>query len=188
MPNKPKILSNELDQVAKRGERYRQELLKEQLSDQIADAFNQTIEGYYPVWENYFFVSKSTDKAVLDRFIAHRGNLPVEQIEKMLKDKKVVSCELFRDQKSKDGWIKTVWPAIPKDHLSLWSVLVQKDLPIDGHDITYITFTKLNENCYPNVKISLQQVGFPGKWSMLPEYIVFHNELKGEKVATLKDF
>jgi hypothetical protein len=32
MANKPKILSNGLDQVAKRGERYRQELLKEDIS------------------------------------------------------------------------------------------------------------------------------------------------------------
>jgi hypothetical protein len=45
----------------------------------------------------------------------------------------------------------------------LGSVLTQKDIPIDGYDITYITFRKLRTVGWPEVKISLQQIGFPGE-------------------------
>lgn len=187
MPNKPKILSNELDQVGKKGERYRQELLKEQLSDHIIDAFHKTEEWHYSMEENDFFIDEGTDKSVLERFFKNNKNLPMEQIAKMLKEKSVISCELFREKKEKNGWTETVWSEIPREKDLLWTVLTQKDLPIEGYNISYVTFTKLRTKWWPEVKISLQQVGFNGEWWMMPEYTVSHNELTGKKVDTIKD-
>lgn len=185
MANKPNILSNELDQVAKKGERYRQELLKKNLSEQIKKNFDG--EQGLPMWENDFFVDWKTDKAVIDWFIENNKKLPAKQIVQILKDNKIVSCELFREKKAKvGGWNKTVWPAIPSEDLSLWPVLAQKNLPVDGYDITYVTF-QLKAEGWPYVKISLQQVGFPGEWSMLPGYIVFQNEIKEKDVELLKN-
>jgi len=186
MSNKPKIISNELDQVAKRGEQYRQELLKENLSQQIKETFDG--EPEYPMEENDFFIDDKTDKLVLDWFFENNKELPMEQVGKMLKDKTVISCELFREKKSKTGgWNKTVWKAIPVDTLELGTVLTQKDIPIDGYDISYITFKKLKTIWWPYVKISLQQVWFPGEWSMLPKYVVFHNELIGEEISKVNN-
>jgi len=186
MANKPNIISNELDQIAKKWERYRQELLKEDLSQQIKEAFDGQPE--LPMWENDFFIDWKSDKFVVDWFLENSKYLPVEQIGKMLKDKQIISCELFREKKWKiGGWNQTVWPAIPIENISLWSVLTQKDLPLDGYDITYITFTKLKTEGWPEVKISLQQVWFPGEWSMLPKYIVFQNEIKWKDLEKVKD-
>jgi hypothetical protein len=186
MPNKPKIISNELDQVVKKGERYRQELLKEDISQKIREAFDG--ESGLPMWENDFFIDWESDKLVIDWFLENSKHLPVEQVWKMLKEKNIISCELFREKKWKTGdWNKTVWPAISIENISLWSVLTQKDLPIDGYDITYITFTKIKTEWWPYVRISIQQVGFPIEWAQLPKYVVFHNELKGKDIEKLKD-
>lgn len=185
MANKPKILSNGLDQVAKRGERYRQELLKEDISQQIKESFDG--EPELPMWENDFFIDAESDKSVVDRFLKNSKGLPMEQIGKMLKDKQIISCELFRTKKLKSSWNTAVWPAVPIDTISLGSVLTQKDIPIDGYDITYITFRKLRTVGWPEVKISLQQIGFPGEWSMLPKYVVFHNELTEKNIEEIKN-
>jgi hypothetical protein len=193
MPNKPKILSNDLDQVPKKWERYRKELLKTELADQIADALTDPED--LPMGENDFFIGEGTDKKVLDRFLKHSDTFPVEQIGKMLKDHDVISCEISRVKKEKTGdWNKAVWGMIPRETVSLWEILSRNaKKKVDGYDISYLTFTKTAHNWWPTARISLQQVGFPkrsgqnpwGNVAMVSHYAVFYNEVKGKDVKEI---
>ncbi len=182
--NKPNILSNELDQVPKTRKWYQKELdLNKDLKQQIIDAFDTFEHDDFPMGENDFFIGQS-DKKVLDWFLSHSKDLPVEQVAKLLREHKIVSCEIQRKKKEKSSWWNTaLGQAIPKDTIHIWKVLTKNDEVLEWNIITYLTFTKLNDKQQrPDVKISTQQIEFPWEWAMLPEYVVFTKELTWEEL------
>lgn len=185
MANNPNVISNQLDQVAKKWELYRQELLKGNLSSQIKEAFDSELD--FPLWENDFIIHWDSDESTINWFFENNKSLPMYQITQILKEKGVVSCELFRKKSKSGGWIGDTLPPVSFWDFPLLPVLTEEDLPINGYDITYITFIKDTTKSKPSVKILLQQVRFPSEWAMLPKYVVFQDEIKGEDVDLLKD-
>lgn len=182
--NNPKILSNKRDKVPKIRPRYAREINENSdFRQQIIDAFDRDIDS--PMGENDFFVDSSSDKNILDRFFSHNEKLPMEQIATMLRNANMVSCEIQRKKKEKTGWWQeAIWPAVPKNMVSLGTVLTRNnDENIKGHIVTYISFAKLNDKQRPDVKITAKQIEFPGEWTMLPTYVVFQKELTGEELA-----
>ena len=182
--NKPNILSNELDQVAKTGAWYQKELhTNKEVKQQIIDAFDAFEHNDFPMEENDFFIDSQVDRNILDWLLDNRKNLPMEQIWKMLRTTKRVSCEIKRQKKDVEWWNTAIGHMIPKDTVQLWTTLTQNKENAKGHVVTYLTFTSLNGKPQrPDVQISAQQIEFPGEWAMLPEYMVFQKELTGDEL------
>jgi hypothetical protein len=100
-----------------------------------------------------------------------------------LREHRVVSCEIQRKNKKegKTWWNSTIGPAISRETINVWKVFTKNNEALDWNVITYLTFTRLNDTKWPDVNITAQQVEFPRKWAMLPEYIIFRKELTGEE-------
>ena len=102
--NKPNILSNESDQVTKTGKRYQEELNKQELQEQIVDAFFYFSEDRQMlkdgILDDEFFVRKA-EKSVSNRLFDNKEHLPISEVLHILKDHPTVSCEISRRKKEK---------------------------------------------------------------------------------------
>ncbi len=182
--NKLNILSNDLDQIPKTKKWYQKELdVNKGFKQEIIDAFDRSEHNDLVMGENDFFLDKDNDKKILDRFLENQKDMPIEQIAKSLREHRVVSCEIQRKNKKegKTWWNSTIGPAISRETINVWKVFTKNNEALDWNVITYLTFTRLNDTKWPDVNITAQQVEFPRKWAMLPEYIIFRKELTGEE-------
>ncbi len=125
--NKPNILSNDLDQVAKTGERYQDQLNTNELKEQLIKAFTvyKFDENFDTIGEDDLLIDGETDPEIMDRLVRYHDKLPMSEIQEMLKTKRVVSCELKRISKIKqDEWPVAIGgPLIPIDSLDLGDIL-----------------------------------------------------------------
>lgn len=94
--NTPNILANDLDQVPKTSTRY--ELVLDDLKNQIMDAFDKFENNNSPMEENDFFIIQP-DKDIVNWYLQNSEKLPMEQVMKLLKNVRTVSCEVQRKKK-----------------------------------------------------------------------------------------
>lgn len=179
--NTPNNLDNDLDQVPKTGTRY--ELVLDDLKNQIIDAFDKFENNNSPMEENDFFIIQP-DKDIVNWYLQNSEKLPMEQVMKLLKNVRTVSCEVQRKKKENtDWWMETIWPAISIDKADLWRILTRNGNSIQGNIVTYITFTKLNNKQErPDIKITTKQIEFPWEGVQIPRYVVYQKDLTGEEL------
>lgn len=147
--NIPNVLDDNLDQVAKTGERYQKRLNSPELSQEIEKAF----DSFYEV---------EFDEGVEDFFIKNQEKLPMRDIISHLLTKGTLSLEIWREKKI-HKWGRDFpfnAPLLYLSSLELWEVVSKGSEDISEHIISYLTFRLLQRN---PLKIHLEgnKVYFP---------------------------
>lgn len=153
--NIPNVLDDNLDQVAKTGERYQKRLNSPELSQEIEKAF----DSFYEV---------EFDEGVEDFFIKNQEKLPMRDIISHLLTKGTLSLEIWREKKihkwGRDSPFNA--PLLYLSSLELWEVVPKKETT--EHIVSYLTFRLLDRNPL-KIYIEGKKIYFPKNFSTSKE-------------------
>lgn len=174
--NKPNILSNHLDQVAKNtNTRYQARI--DAISDEIIKAFDAVVDVDW-------------DPNVLNWLENNQSKLPLDKLSK-LRDNETIALELKREKSwaSRGGWHQaTGFPVEPSTLSALRGhILTKNENKLNPGEIwTYLVIQKKPSKPWfeanRDYKISIEQIEVPGENTLLQKGFVFHKELKWEEV------
>lgn len=186
--NKPNILSNDKDQVAKNtNTRYQARI--DAMSNEIIKAFDRNIKDMI-LKNQWIGIDTNWNKSILDWLHCNKDKLPLDRLL-ALRDNETISLELKREKSwaSRGGWNQAIgFPVEPSTLSALRGhILTKNENKLNPGEIwTYLVIQKKPSKPWfeanKDYKITMEQIEVPGENTLLSKEFIFHKELKGEEV------